>query len=85
MYEGAMPSRSASSAMVANSPDSSILFQRNARAGALARDSSGQRCMDVGSSSCISFRPLICGKRDVLSEIRHGPRFSCVYCGCRTI
>jgi hypothetical protein len=30
-----MPSRSASSAMVANSPDSSILFQRKARASAL--------------------------------------------------
>jgi hypothetical protein len=37
MYDGAIPSRSASSAIVAYSPDSSIRFQRKARASALTR------------------------------------------------
>lgn len=35
MYDGAIPSCSASSAIVVNSPDFNIRFQRNARASAL--------------------------------------------------
>lgn len=52
-----MSSRVASSAMVANAPESSIRFQWNARASALMRALSGRRWVGAPSGSAISFRP----------------------------
>jgi len=52
-----MLSRSASSAMAVNSPDSSICFHRNARASALTSALSVRRGCAAPSGSCISFRP----------------------------
>jgi transposase InsO family protein len=56
MHDGAIPSRSASSAMVVNSPDSSIRFHRNARASSLTNALSIFLCPDAPSGRCSSLR-----------------------------
>jgi len=56
MGEGAIAAGSASSAMVANAPNSSILFDRNARASALTNVLSPRRGWVAPSGSCVSFR-----------------------------
>lgn len=66
MWDSAIPSRSASSAMVVNSPDSSTRFQRKARASALINVLSILRWLDAPPGNCIGLHEA---KRNV-----HGHR-----------